>query len=88
MSDAHAHAAEKYYVPTTSKWPIIASASFFTLLFGAVALLNHWAPACGWMCAGLRAGGVHVHRLVRRPSSAKTSRASTASMSTARSAWE
>ena len=31
MADAHAQAG-KYYVPHESKWPIIASASFFTLL--------------------------------------------------------
>ena len=50
MSNANAHAAEKYYVPHSSHWPIIASASFFTLLFGAVALLNDWAPALsGWV---------------------------------------
>ena len=44
MADAHAQAG-KYYVPHESKWPIIASASFFTLLLGAIALLNHWLPA-------------------------------------------
>jgi len=44
MADAHAQAG-KYYVPHESKWPIIASASFFTLLLGAVCLLNEWAPA-------------------------------------------
>ncbi len=45
MANAHAQADEKYYVPHDSKWPIIASASFFTLLLGAIALLNHWAGA-------------------------------------------
>src|SRR5215471_4539557 len=45
MADAHAPSG-KYYVPHESKWPIIASASFFTLLLGAVFLLNDWAP--GW----------------------------------------
>src|SRR5215510_4230240 len=46
MADAHAHAPPgKYYVPHSSKWPIIGSAAFFTLLLGAIALLNHWAPA-------------------------------------------
>jgi cytochrome c oxidase subunit 3 len=45
MSDAHAHAGEKYYVPHESKWPVIASASFFTLLLGAICLLNDWLPA-------------------------------------------
>jgi cytochrome c oxidase subunit 3 len=37
--------AGKYYVPHESKWPIIGSASFFVLLLGAIALLNHWLPA-------------------------------------------
>ena len=45
MSDAHAQAGEKYYVPHSSKWPIIGSASFFTLLLGVIALLNDWLPA-------------------------------------------
>ena len=43
---SHAPATEKYYVPHESRWPIIGSAAFFTLLLGAVALLNDWAP--GW----------------------------------------
>ncbi|HTU65906.1 MAG TPA: cytochrome c oxidase subunit 3 [Steroidobacteraceae bacterium] len=45
MSDAHAPAGEKYYVPHESKWPIIGSAAFFTLLLGAICLLNEWLPA-------------------------------------------
>src|SRR5690348_3930181 len=45
MSDAHAHAGEKYYVPHESRWPIIGSAAFFTLLVGAICLLNEWLPA-------------------------------------------
>jgi cytochrome c oxidase subunit 3 len=46
MSDAHAHATagEKYYVPHSSKWPIIGSAAFFTLLLGTIAGLNEWLP--------------------------------------------
>jgi cytochrome c oxidase subunit 3 len=44
MADAHAPAG-KYYVPHASHWPIIASASFFALLLGAVCLLNGWASA-------------------------------------------
>ena len=47
MEHAHAPAGEKYYVPHSSKWPIIASASFFLLLLGVIALLNHWTPALG-----------------------------------------
>ena len=42
---SHAPASEKYYVPHSSKWPIIGSAAFFTLLLGVIALLNHWLPA-------------------------------------------
>src|SRR3982751_1380594 len=45
MANAHAPAGEKYYVPHESKWPIIGSAAFFTLLLGAIALLNDWLPA-------------------------------------------
>jgi cytochrome c oxidase subunit 3 len=45
MSQAHAPAGEKYYIPHESRWPILASAGFFTLLLGAVATLNHWLPA-------------------------------------------
>jgi len=45
MSQAHAPAGEKYYVPHSSRWPIIASAAFFSLLLGAIALLNDWLPA-------------------------------------------
>src|SRR3954470_3443723 len=45
MAQAHAPSADKYYVPHESKWPIIGSAAFFTLLLGAIALLNHWLPA-------------------------------------------
>src|SRR3954466_13206319 len=44
MADAHAQTG-KYYVPHSSRWPIIASASFFTLLLGGISLLNHWLPA-------------------------------------------
>jgi cytochrome c oxidase subunit 3 len=44
MADAHAQ-ADKYYVPHSSPWPIIASASFFTLLLGVICLLNDWLPA-------------------------------------------
>jgi cytochrome c oxidase subunit 3 len=42
---SHAPASEKYYVPHESKWPIIGSAAFFTMLLGVIALLNDWAPA-------------------------------------------
>jgi cytochrome c oxidase subunit III len=45
MSQAHGHSGETYYVPHESKWPIIGSAAFFTLLLGVIALLNHWSGA-------------------------------------------
>ena len=45
MSQAHAHPGEKYYVPHESRWPIIGSAAFFTMLLGVICLLNEWAPA-------------------------------------------
>ena len=44
MADVHTQAG-KYYVPHESRWPIIASAAFFTLLLGLVALLNDWFSA-------------------------------------------
>jgi cytochrome c oxidase subunit III len=47
MADAHASAGSKYYVPHESKWPIIGSAAFFTLLLGVISLLNHWFPTLG-----------------------------------------
>jgi cytochrome c oxidase subunit 3 len=43
MADAHAPSGH-YYVPHESKWPIIGSAAFFTLLLGVIAGLNEWAP--------------------------------------------
>ena len=87
MSNANAHAAEKYYVPHASHWPIIGSAAFFTLLLGAVALLNDWLPGLG-AAAGLRARGVHVHRLVQHRHRRKPAGHVRPAMSTARSAWE
>jgi cytochrome c oxidase subunit 3 len=45
MSQAHAPANGHYYVPHSSKWPIIGSAAFFTFLLGVISLLNHWTPA-------------------------------------------
>src|SRR5687768_10383457 len=44
MAEAHAPSG-RYYVPHESKWPIIGSAAFFTLLLGVIAGLNHWT---GW----------------------------------------
>ena len=45
MAQAHATDADKYYIPHGSPWPIFAAVSLFTLMSGAVALLNEWLPA-------------------------------------------
>jgi cytochrome c oxidase subunit III len=45
MAQAHAPAADKYYVPHSSPWPIYGSVSLFTLMLGAVCTLNNWLPA-------------------------------------------
>ncbi|HRY18231.1 MAG TPA: cytochrome c oxidase subunit 3 [Candidatus Competibacteraceae bacterium] len=37
---AHAPASDIYYVPAQSHWPIIASISLFTMMFGGATLLN------------------------------------------------
>ena len=44
MAQAHAAAADKYYIPHSSPWPIIGSASLFVLMFGVIAYLNEWLP--------------------------------------------
>jgi cytochrome c oxidase subunit III len=46
MAQAHAHDADKYYVPHHSPWPIFGSVALFTLMMGVIAFLNHWAG--GW----------------------------------------
>jgi cytochrome c oxidase subunit 3 len=41
MAQAHAaHAADKYYIPHGSKWPIIGSVALFTTMVGVAAWLN------------------------------------------------
>ena len=45
MAHAHAHEADKYYVPHGSPWPIYGSVTLFTLMMGAVSTLNGWLPA-------------------------------------------
>src|SRR5579862_9138028 len=45
MAQAHAPEADKYYIPHGSPWPIFAAVSLFTIMAGAVALLNDWLPA-------------------------------------------
>ncbi len=45
---AHAHApadADKYYIPSSSPWPIVGSAALFTLMLGAACYLNEWFGA-------------------------------------------
>jgi cytochrome c oxidase subunit III len=46
MANAHAHDANRYYIPSDSHWPIIGSVALFTLMLGAIGYLNDWAP--GW----------------------------------------
>jgi cytochrome c oxidase subunit III len=43
MEQAHAPDTSHYYVPSASLWPIFASVSLFTMMLGAVTLLNGWA---------------------------------------------
>src|SRR6202042_3179188 len=45
MAQAHATDADKYYIPHGSPWPIFAAVSLFTVMAGAIALLNDWLPA-------------------------------------------
>jgi cytochrome c oxidase subunit 3 len=45
MAQAHAPEADHYYIPHGSPWPIFAAVSLFTIMAGAVALLNDWLPA-------------------------------------------
>ena len=44
MSQAHAHDADKYYVPHSSPWPIYAAVTLFTVMLGAISTLNSWLP--------------------------------------------
>ncbi|HXC59427.1 MAG TPA: cytochrome c oxidase subunit 3 [Steroidobacteraceae bacterium] len=41
------HDASKYYVPHSSYFPILGSVALFTLMLGAISLLNDWIPT-GW----------------------------------------
>jgi cytochrome c oxidase subunit III len=52
MAQAHAHTADKYYVPHSSPWPIIGSVALFVLMLGLVAYLNHWVPTAWIMLPG------------------------------------
>jgi cytochrome c oxidase subunit 3 len=40
------HDASRYYIPHNSHWPITGSIGLFTLMVGAVSVLNEWAS--GW----------------------------------------
>jgi cytochrome c oxidase subunit 3 len=42
MAQAHAHDSNKYYIPHSSPWPIVGSASLFVLMFGFSGWLNEW----------------------------------------------
>ena len=47
-SHAPAHApadADKYYIPSSSPWPIVGSVALFTLMLGAISYLNDWFGA-------------------------------------------
>ena len=41
----HAPAADTYYVPHSSPWPIFGSLSLFVLMIGVVSYLNNWVGA-------------------------------------------
>jgi cytochrome c oxidase subunit III len=43
MEQAHAPDTGHYYVPQASLWPIFASVSLFSTMFGTVTFLNGWA---------------------------------------------
>jgi cytochrome c oxidase subunit III len=45
-------AAGAYYVPHSSKWPIVGSVSLFTLMVGLSGLMNEWASAKYFAWAG------------------------------------
>ena len=40
------HDSSRYYIPHNSHWPIVGSIGLFTLMMGAVSVLNDWAG--GW----------------------------------------
>ena len=44
-SDTH-HDASTYYSPHGSPWPILGSVALFSIMLGAVSVLNGWAG--GW----------------------------------------
>jgi len=48
MANAHAH----YYVPESSRWPILATISIFTMFYGGALLLNHHASGPMTLGAG------------------------------------
>ena len=63
MADAHATAG-KYYVPHESRWPIIGSAAFFTLLLGVVGRKVAALPGYPYSAA-MRAYGADGKRWTR-----------------------
>jgi cytochrome c oxidase subunit III len=48
-----AHDPSKYYVPHSSHWPIVGSIGLFTLMVGAVSVLNDWASAWAFLPGAL-----------------------------------
>jgi cytochrome c oxidase subunit III len=45
MAQAHVEDSNHYYLPHQSPWPIFGSVSLFTVMVGAVTLLNDWTGA-------------------------------------------
>ncbi len=45
----HSSGTAPYYVPHSSKWPVIGSFAFFAFLLGVIGLLNHWWSAWGML---------------------------------------
>jgi len=49
---AHTHAhgePDKYYIPSSSHWPIVGSVALFTLMLGAISYLNDWFGAWSFL---------------------------------------
>jgi cytochrome c oxidase subunit 3 len=48
-----AHDSSRYYVPHSSHWPIVGSVGLFSLMVGAVSVLNDWAGAWAFIPGAL-----------------------------------
>ena len=49
MDLAHAHDANKYYIPTPSPWPIIGAIALFSMMLGAICYLNEFSGAWSFL---------------------------------------